>query len=47
MAVKAKHVCIHGKQYAKAGEGVEQAGGGTEHLREGGHGTDNWEVSTT
>jgi hypothetical protein len=31
MAVKAEHACTHGKQYAKAGGGVGQAGRGTEH----------------
>jgi hypothetical protein len=51
MAVKAKHACTHGKQYARGdGGGVGQVGVGTEHPREGGHRTynlDSWDASTT
>ena len=38
MAVNFEHACIHGTRYAKAGGGAGQAGGDTEHLREGGQG---------
>jgi hypothetical protein len=48
MAVKAKHACTHGKQYARAGGRVGQVAGGTEHPgRAAMARMDNWDVSTT
>lgn len=44
MAVEAEDACIHGTRYDKAGGGVGQAGGGTEHPRARGQ---PWQVWTT